>query len=306
MADSIIPCSELNVNDIKLYTPRPTGGGGKNVGMMNKRTNTGIRLQLPMMFTYGASDYEGNKSFSFGLQFPTDMDDPSVDPIYKSSLAKLIEFETFLKQKVFLHSKEWTQRSLKDQSMVDMIWTPMLKYPLKADKSDKDYTRSPSLNVKIPCWEEKWSSEVYDEEENCLFSANLEIGDSPLDFITKGTHVIAVIQCGGVYVVSGKVGVTWKLVQAVVKQSNTSLVGRCLVKLPEPEKVKFVSAPVPAILDEEQEDTHTPDSPKSTGNGSLNEEPDSNNTESSSDDQVENESELIKPVTKPRRGGKRA
>lgn len=297
MADSIIPCSELNVNDIKLYTPRPTGGGGKNIGMMNKRTNTGIRLQLPMMFTYGASDYEGNKSYSFGLQFPADLDDPSVDPVYKTSLAKLAEFETFLKQKVFLHSKEWTQRALKGPEMVDMIWTPMLKYPLKADKSDKDYTRSPSLNVKIPCWEGKWSSEVYDEEENCLFSANLEIGDAPIDYITKATHVIAVIQCGGIYVVSGKVGVTWKLIQAVVKQSNTSLVGRCLVKLPEPEKVKFVSTTPPPMKDEEDQDQEREDtdSPHSTSSSLLN--------DGHNDDEVENESDLIKPITKPRRGG---
>jgi hypothetical protein len=267
--------------------------------MMNKRTNTGIRLQLPMMFTYGASDYEGNKNYSFGLQFPADLDDPSVDPVYKTSLAKLAEFETFLKQKVFLHSKEWTQRALRGPEMVDMIWTPMLKYPLKADKSgDKDYTRSPSLNVKIPCWEGKWSSEVYDEEENCLFSASLEVGNAPIDYITKATHVIAVIQCGGIYVVSGKVGVTWKLIQAVVKQSNTSLVGRCLVKLPEPEKVKFVSTPAPVMKDEGEEDNQQneeeePYSPKSTSSSVVHDE---------HNDEVENESDLIKPVRKTRTG----
>jgi len=175
----------------------------------------------------------------------------------------------------------------------------MLKYPLKADKSDKDYTRAPSLNVKIPCWEGKWSSEVYDEEENCLFSANLEIGDAPIDYITKATHVIAVIQCGGIYVVSGKVGVTWKLIQAVVKQTNTSLVGRCLVKLPEPEKVKFVSTPAPPMKEEEGEEEdqekEEPYSPKSTSSSLLNDE--------HTDDQVEDEADLVKPVTKPRRGG---
>jgi hypothetical protein len=313
MSESIINCHELNVNDIKMYPPRPTGGGGKNVGMMNKRTNAGIRLQLPMMFTYGASDYEGNKNYSFGLQFPADMDDPSIDPLHVLSLNKLIEFETYLKAKVFQHSKEWTQRTMKDQSMVDMIWSPMLKYPLKADKSEKDMTRSPSLNVKIPCWENKWSSEVYDEEGECLFSAALGVGESPLEFFTKGAHVIAVIQCGGIYVVSGKVGVTWKLIQAVVKQSNTSISGRCLVKLPEHDRVKFVSTPAPLLL---EESSSAPSSPKSTsssllGAGDNDEEEDdalpSNpptltrlNTEP-----VEEEEEKFTPIiTKPRRGRK--
>lgn len=290
MADSIIQCSDFNVNDIKLYTPRATGGGGKNVGMMNKRTNTAIRIQLPMMFTYGASDYEGNKNFSFGLQFPADMDDPSLDPVYKASLTKLIEFESYLKGKVFLHAKEWTQRAMKDASMVDMIWSPMLKYPLNADKTEKDYTRSPSLNVKIPCWENKWSSEIYDEEGECLFSANQEVGDTPLDHITKGTHVIGVIQCGGIYVVSGKVGVTWKLVQAVVKQSNTSVVGRCLIRLPETEKAKFVSTKAP--------DSILSDDPSSASSTPRDKSDHGDNLSEDLNGDVEEESDLVKPSTK--------
>lgn len=253
MASTIIPCTELNANDIKMYAPRPTNGGGKNVGMMNKRTNTGIRIQLPMMFTYGASDYDGNEAFSFGLQFPSDMSE-GADPIYQNSLDKLTEFETFLKQKVFQNAKEWTQRPMKGLEMVDMIWSPMLKYPYKADKSDRDYTRSPTINVKIPRWEGKWTPEIYDEEGKCLFSDALKIGESPLPFITKGTHVVAVLQCGGIWIVSGKIGVTWKLVQAVVKQSSTSVTGRCLISLPEAEKKKFVSTPPDTDLNEDEDD----------------------------------------------------
>ena len=313
MASTIINCSELNVNDIKTYTPRPTGGGGKNVGMMNKRTNSGLRIQLPMLFTYGASDYEGNKNYSFGLQFPSDLDDPSSDPVCKSSLAKLNEFETYLKNQVFIHAKEWTNKTMRGPEMVDMIWSPMLRYPLKADKSEKDYTRSPSLNVKIPCWDGVWSPEVYDEEGNCLFSAEQKIGESPLPFFTKGTNVIAIIQCGGLWLVSGKVGVTWKLIQAVVKQSNTSVVGRCLIQLPETEKAKFISAPVPELADEDAPEPGTPTNTKSTKSSSeevvspLKEVSDVSDLPSSDDpNDVEDEAELTKPIqTKPRGRGVR-
>ena len=251
MTTTIIPCNELNTADIKFYTPRPTAGGGKNVGMMNKRTNTGIRLQLPMMFTYGASDYEGNKNYSFGLQFPSDLADPSVDPIYRATLDKLLEVENFLKQKIFQNAKEWTQKAMKGLDMVDMIWSPMLKYPLNADKSDKDYTRSPSLNIKIPCWEGKWTPEVYDSDGVCQFSATQEIGESPIPLFTKGTNVIAIIQCGGLWIVSGKIGVTWKLIQAVVTRSDTSIVGRCLISLPETKKQEFKASVPPAELEDD-------------------------------------------------------
>ena len=301
MASTIINCADFNVNDIKTYTPRATGGGGKNVGMMNKRTNSGIRLQLPMMFTYGASDYEGNKNYSFGLQFPTDMDDAIADPVYRSALNKLAEFEAHLKGLVFTHAKEWTSRVMKGPEMVDMIWTPMLRHPLKTDKSgERDVARPPSLNVKIPCWEGKWSPEVYDEEGNCLFSDEQKVGESPIPFFTKGTNVIAIIQCGGIWIVSGKIGVTWKLIQAVVKQSNTSVVGRCLIALPETEKRKFVTAPVPELEEDPEKDS------KVTEEGAEVETdspiPVSTPTSSSDVDVVENEDDLgsVKPASKPR------
>jgi len=284
MNPTIIPCAALNTADIKFYTPRPTAGGGKNVGMMNKRTNAGIRLGLPMLFTYGASDYEGNKNFSFGLQFPSDITDPSVDPIYLETLTKLIELETFLKQKIFQNSKEWTQKTMRGPDMVDMIWSPMLKYPLKADKSDKDYTRSPSINIKIPCWEGKWTPEVYDADGICKFSEHQGIGDTPIPLFTKGTNVIAVIQCGGLWVVSGKIGITWKLIQAVVKQTDTSLVGRCLIALPETKKQEFKTSVPPEDLE---------DATIRTEDGASDCERDRKLSVGSGDDEVENEEDMF-------------
>ncbi len=35
---------------------------------------------------------------------------------------------------------------------MDALWSPMLRYP-KGDDGEPDRTRSPSLNVKLPCWE---------------------------------------------------------------------------------------------------------------------------------------------------------
>lgn len=265
MATTIINCTELNMNDIKMYAPRATNGGGKNVGMMHKRTNTGIRLQLPMMRTYGANDYEGNKNFSFGLQFP-DITDSSTPPEYQQSLNKLIEFELYLKQQILDHSKEWLQKQLKGLDMVDMIWTPMLKYPNKSDKSgEKDYSRPPTLNVKLPCWEGKWSSEIYDDEGLCVFSADQGIGETPLEFITKGTQMAAIIQCGGIWIVSGKVGVIWKLVQAVSKQPNTSITGKCLINLKEIDKTKFIENSKDTISTTTDPDSTVADSDEEDG-----------------------------------------
>lgn len=237
MASTIIHCADLDINDIKFYAPKPTQGGGKSVGMMNKNTHTALRMQLPIMFTFGASDYEGNEKFSCSLQFP-DVHDETVDPVYGECLSRLVAFEAALKRKVFEYAKDWLGKPMKSEDMVDMIWTPLLKYPkVSKDSTEVDTSRPPTLSIKIPCFEGKWSSEIYDEHKTLLFpsESNPEV-TSPLPFLTRGTNMATVVQCGGLWIVGGKMGVTWKLVQTIVRQQNTSIQGICHIELKESDK----------------------------------------------------------------------
>jgi hypothetical protein len=236
MASNSIHCTELHINDIKLYAPKPTQGGGKNVGMINKNSHQALHISLPVMFTFGASDYEGNEKFSCSLQFP-DTTDESVDPVYGECLTKLIEFEAALKRKVFEYAKDWLGKPMKSEDMVDMIWTPMLKYPkVSKDSTEVDTTRPPTFNVKIPCFEGKWSSEIYDEDKSLLFPSETDPAVTPLNFITKGTNMKTIVKCAGLWIVGGKMGITWKLVQALVRQQNVSRPGVCHIEMNESEK----------------------------------------------------------------------
>jgi hypothetical protein len=236
MASTITNCVDLSVNDVKFYAPKATQGGGKNVGMINKTTHTALHIRLPIMFTFGASDYEGNEKYSCSLQFPDPKDD-AVDPIYAVCLEKLVEFEAALKRKVFEFAKDWLGKPMKSEDMVDMIWTPMLKYPkISKDSTEVDTTRPPTFNIKIPCFEGKWSSEIYDEDRNMLFPSESDPSATPLNFITRGTNMKAIVKCAGLWIVGGKMGVTWKLVQTVVRQQSTSLQGVCHIEMDESEK----------------------------------------------------------------------
>jgi hypothetical protein len=59
-----------------------------------------------------------------------------------------------------------------------------------------------------------------------------------LDFITKGSKLATLIQCGGIWFANGKFGVTWKLVQAVIKPRET-LFGRCHISLSSADKERL-------------------------------------------------------------------
>ena len=303
MAHTIIPCSELNINDLKFYAPKGTQGGGKNVGIMHTRTHTGLRMSLPIMFTFGASDYQGNNQFSFSLQFP-DTSDETISPEYAECLQRLVDFENSLKQKVLDYSKDWLGKQLKNIEMVDMIWTSMLKYPKNKDTSEPDHSRPPTLNIKLPCWEGKWSSEIYDENKVKLFPSpeldDEEPAKSPVQFITRGTNMATIIQCGGLWIVGGKMGVTWKLVQAVVKQQSTSISGVCHIKINETDKSKLStsadlskhSEPEPET--EENEESEEKDT-KETKATKEEERRDPTEVEDS-DEEVEEEPNSVVPV----------
>jgi len=70
-------------------------------------------------------------------------------------------------------------------------------------------------------------------EQQPLFPNDKEL--YPPDLIAKATNVATVMQCGGVWFANGKFGVTWKLVQAVVKPKQT-MRGQCFINLSQEDR----------------------------------------------------------------------
>ena len=134
--------------------------------------------------------------------------------------------------------------------VIDALWTPMLRYPKDQDTGEPDTTRPPTLRLKIPYWEGEWRSELYDLNHELIFPK--DDGMTPVDLVTKGTNLAAVIQCGGIWFANGKFGVTWKLIQAMVKPRAT-LKGKCHIQLNDDEKKVMESQQVDE--DDEEEET---------------------------------------------------
>ena len=110
-----------------------------------------------------------------------------------------------------------------------------------ADKetNEPDYSRPPTLKVKIPYWEGEFKGvEVYDQEKNPLFPSENEDEVDIQSLITKASNVATLVYCGGIWVANGKFGVTWKLFQAVVKPKVT-LSGKCQIELSANDKEKL-------------------------------------------------------------------
>lgn len=237
MQAMIVQGIEFSESDYGFTKPKVLSSGGKSVGVVNG--GKVLTLSTPLMTTWGLSDYEGNQKFEFALQYPTE---EYGDDETESFLTNMKSFEENIKTEAIKNSQQWFGKKSMSKEVVDALWSPMLKYSKfpkgHANEGEFDYDRPPRLQVKVPFYDGIWKAELYDDAENRLFPNVNEPTVTPLDFITKGAKVATLIQCGGIWFANGKFGVTWKLVQAVIKPRET-LFGRCHIALSSADKERL-------------------------------------------------------------------
>jgi hypothetical protein len=101
------------------------------------------------------------------------------------------------------------------------------------------------LTVKIPQWSGVWKPEIYDEDGEPLYiNGKTNTHLTPLEFLKPKTHVICLLQCGGLWFVNGKISITWNLKQAIVQKPKQSMEGTCFLK-PKASDVKMMKALTP-------------------------------------------------------------
>jgi len=256
MADTIIDGTQLNVNHIKYSSPKANTSGGKSINLLNKQTNTGLRLCTPVMLTWGASDFQdpntgkGNGKYEMSLQFPSDEYKTEDTTLF---LENMIALENKIKEDAFENSKTWFGKVMKSREVIDALYTPMLKYSKDKNTGEPDMNKAPVLRVKLPIWEGVWKCEIYDEEGHRLFPSQTNPQVTPIDYIQKGINVGSLLQCGGIWFANGKFGVTWKLIQAMVQAPKESLSGRCFYKIKDSDKAKITSSKplIDSLVDED-------------------------------------------------------
>ena len=236
---TIVSGATFNASTDYVYTkPKLNANNGKSIGILNKHNMKSLYISTPLMLTWGVNEWSddktGKKTFDMALQFPNQEYN---NPECAAFLKNMQELEKRIKDDVIVNCKEWLNKAKMSSDAVDALWSPMLKYPKDKASDEFDYSRAPSLKVKIKDWEGVFKNvELYNDVGKLVFPN--DDNTSITDFIVKGSNVATIIQCGGIWVANGKFGVTWKLFQAVVKP-RTTLSGKCHIVLSEKDKEKL-------------------------------------------------------------------
>ena len=247
----ILKGTQFTLDDVSLGKPKVNASGGKNIPIFNAKAKKLLNLSTPLMLTWGVNenDFEGNgrKTYDMALQFPSEEYNNDSSAAF---LKNMTAFENHIKAQALENCKDWFNKTKMSADVVDALWTPILKYPKDKDTGDFDYNRPPTLRIKIPFWEGVFKSEIYDMEKTMLFPNADNESLTPSDFIVRTSNLAAVITCGGIWFANGKFGVTWKLLQAMVKPKQ-SLKGKCHIDLDVDEKSKLSKQVVDEVDDEE-------------------------------------------------------
>ena len=251
MSSAIIDGTNIDTTVFSYSAPKANPSGGKVVNLYNKHFKESLTLSTPLMLTWGAQegmDQAKNPTgkFTMSLQFPSsDYSNADAEAFLKSMRA----LESKIKTDALTYSKEWFGKEIKSADVMEEKFNVMLRHPKKEKGSiEPDLNKPPTLTVKVPCWKGVWQSEIYDEEGTPLFLKGKSPAHvTPLDFLKPKTHVICLIQCGGLWFVNGKVSVTWNLKQAIVQKPKTSSIveGTCFLRPKAADVEKLRALPPP-------------------------------------------------------------
>jgi len=258
-SNSIIDGTNIDTSVFSYSAPKANPSGGKVVNLYNKNFKESLTLSTPLMLTWGAQeglDQQKNPTgkFTMSLQFPNkEYPNPDADAF----LASMRALEAKVKADALVYSKEWFGKTITSSDVMDEKFNVMLRHPkVEKGSAEMDFNKPPTITVKVPCWKGVWQSEIYDEEGEPLFLKGKSPPHvTPLDFLKPKTHVICLIQCGGLWFVNGKVSITWNLKQAIVQKPKTSSIveGTCFLR-PKPadkERLKALPAPEDESIDPE-------------------------------------------------------
>lgn len=233
----VLNICDWNTASNKYMAPKINKSGGKSITIVSKQTNRGLTVSTPLMMTWGVSDFVDDKGESDG-KFSITLNFPSKDYENQSTtdfLTKLKAFENQILDDAVTNSELWWGEPM-TREICKHTFFPILKYSKDPKTKKIDLTRAPSIRAKVPFYENKWAVEIYDTKSNMIFPCeNTEL--TPSDFIPKMSSVACVLQCGGIWIGGKGWGLTWKLVQCIVKPKVTySIAGKCQIQLSEAEK----------------------------------------------------------------------
>jgi hypothetical protein len=281
---------EVSKNEYKA--PKVNERGAKSVNVIYTPTKRSLHLETPLMMTWGISDFvndagESDGKYKLSLNFPSAGYET---PETTEFLDKLKAFENDIIEAAVKNSELWFGRAKTREVVEDNLFS-FIKYSKNKLTKQVDYTKSPSISIKVPKYGDRWGIQLYDTRGQLIFPCD-NPNVSPIDLVPKQSQIKCIIQCGGLWFGGKGWGLTWKLTQCVVKPTErVSIFDRCFISLNEDEMAS-IEKKQPVVENDVDDDDTQSSAPEPVKVAST--------TVEDSDEEAEEEEveELAQPVVK--------
>lgn len=201
MSLNIQQSSEFMPSAVKFSKLRKNKNGGKAV-YINNSDSKKIYIQLPYMRSpYGLSVFTdettGRTSYSLDLSFDSD------NPEAMSLCEKLKLLDEYVVETVAKNSKEWLGKEYNVAVLREALYKPLVR------PSKEPYPSTIKLKV-LTKPDGSFVPEAYNTQRESI----------PLDSIEKGQRVLTIIDLNQIWFIDNKFGVTVRLQQVLVQQSE--------------------------------------------------------------------------------------
>lgn len=245
----VLSVADWSPSAIKFMPPKVNERGGKAISLISKQTNRSLHISTPMMMTWGVQDFIGDNGesdgkWSMSLNFPNDEYKKPATDLF---LQKMKDFENQILDEAVKNSELWWGEEM-SREVCKHTFFPFLKYSKNKDTKKIDPSKPPSIKAKVPFYDGKWGLEIYDTKEQLIFPSDDKdkVHLTPVDFIPKLSQVAGVLQCGGIWIGGKGWGLTWKIIQSVVKPREiVSVYGKCHIQLSSDDREAIDSQKIP-------------------------------------------------------------
>lgn len=213
---SVISYSDIQAENITASAVKSLDNGGKMVwinyagaqGRVPLIMQTPVHLKAP----YGISCWEnesGPPKYSIELSL-----DGEEGEVFKNKLGEIDDKVLTLAME---NGMSWFKKRV-DRSVAEALYTPSLRYSRDKETGEISDRYPPVFKATLQHRGGKFMCEAYNMSKAPVDISAL-VGSSSM----RGAAATAIVQCSGIWLAGGKFGMSWKVLQLLVKENATSL-----------------------------------------------------------------------------------
>ena len=137
------------------------------------------------------------------------------------------DLDNLLVETASANSLTWLKMKSAPKPVVEALLNPTIKVSKDVVTQEPDGKYPDSIKVRIPYYakDDKLGCAFFDKDDKLITDMSV------LNKLRRGTQVLCILECSGVYFSNGKFGMTWSLYQCAIKSENSNRIpkGICLI-----------------------------------------------------------------------------